>query len=187
MFQTLIVNAAPEISKATEAAKESLPETGILGLDIGQTIFYIICFVATMVVLNKVLFSKIAKILDDRQALLEKTAAEHDELTEKLANINSQAKQITDEAKASARKIIDDAKLEAEPAKNKVLSEAQEIAQGIVTSANNESTKIIAGAKSNAESEAGKIVVEAIKKSASNLQLSPELQSQISSQIITKL
>jgi F-type H+-transporting ATPase subunit b len=187
MFNAIITYAAPEVTKAAESVKEVLPETGILGLDLGQTIFYLVCFIATMIVLNKFLFSKIAKILDDRQFLLEKTASEHEELTEKLANINSQAKQITDEAKASARKIIDDAKLEVEPAKNKVLSEAQETAQGIVNSANNESTKIIAGAKSNAESEAGKIVVEAIKKSASNLKLSPELQSQISSQIITKL
>ncbi len=183
MFNAITVFATPE---AKEVAS-SLPETGILGLDIGQTVFYLVCFTATMIVLNKFLFSKIAKILDDRQFLLEKTAAEHEELTEKLANINSQAKQIIDEAKATSRKIIDDAKLEIEPTKTKVINEAQENAQSIIANANMESTKIVNSAKGNAENEAGKIVIQAIQKAASNLKLDSGLQASISDQIINKM
>jgi F-type H+-transporting ATPase subunit b len=155
-----------------------------LGLDVGQLIFYVVCFVLAMVVLNKFLFGPIGKILDEREKKLEKSLDMIEELETKIANADNQAKTIISQAAAQSRQIIEDAKTEVEPTKVKVLQEAEDTKQEIISGAHTESSKIIASARSSAQTEVSGIVRGVITKATSNLEISESTQKEILANIV---
>jgi F-type H+-transporting ATPase subunit b len=167
------------------ATKEGVevPDKG-LGLNFGQLIFYVLCFVLAMVVLNKYLFIPIGKILDEREKKLASSLDMVDELETKIANADNQAKSIISQAAAQSRQIIEDAKAEVEPTKVKVLQEAEDSKQEIIKGAHMESDKIISSAKSSAQTEVSGIVRGVITKATSNLEISESTQKEILANIV---
>jgi F-type H+-transporting ATPase subunit b len=189
IFQTITAFANPETGSKMEAAT-SLVESGHQGLainpvDIG---FYLVCFLIAMLVLNKFLFKPLNKIIDERQARVEKALDEAELIESKLNGINDQAKVITDQAKAEARQIIEDAKAEIDPTKAKVIADAESQKANIIASATEQGDKIVATANATAQKEVMNIVQMAIKKATTNLNLSGSAQNEIMGSIInTKL
>jgi F-type H+-transporting ATPase subunit b len=190
IFQTITAFANPETGSKMEAATHGLVESGHQGLainafDIG---FYLVCFLIAMLVLNKFLFKPLNKIIDERQARIEKALDEAELIEAKLNGINDQAKVITDQAKAEARQIIEDAKAEMDPAKAKVIADAESQKANIIASATEQGDKIVASANATAQKEVMNIVQMAIKKATSNLNISGSAQNEIMGSIInTKL
>jgi F-type H+-transporting ATPase subunit b len=189
IFKTLTAFAAPGTPSKSEAS-DGLINIGHTGLginpvDIG---FYLVCFLIAMVVLNAYLFKPLNKIIDERQARIEKALDEAELIEAKLNSINDQAKVITDQAKAEARQIIEDAKAEIEPTKAKVIADAESQKANIIASATEQGDKIVATANATARKEVMNIVQIAIKKATSNLNLSGSAQNEIMGSIInTKL
>jgi F-type H+-transporting ATPase subunit b len=189
IFQTITAFAKPETTSTMEAGKELVTIAhgglGIVPFDIG---FYLFCFLIAMFVLNKFLFKPLNKILDERQARVEKALDEAELIESKLNGINDQAKVITDQAKAEARQIIEDAKAEIDPTKAKVIADAESQKANIIASATEQGDKIVATANATAQKEVMNIVQKAIQKATSNLNLSGSAQNEIMGSIInTKL
>jgi F-type H+-transporting ATPase subunit b len=191
LFDTLIVSAESKntVAKAVSTATETVATEGGkgLGIDLFQIVFYILCFIIAMVVLQKFLFSAIIKILDERQSRIDKVLDEHDELESKLNDINNEAKKITDVAKVEARTIIENAKKDVEPAKAKIMSEADEARTQILATASNDAKKILDNARATAESEGVAVVQKILTKSVSNMKLSDASSQTILSEIINKV
>ena len=185
IFQTITAFASPKV--ATEVMQNTVLETsghqglGINWFDLG---FYLVCFLIAMVVLNNFLFKPLNKIIDERQARIEKALDEAELIEAKLNSINDQAKVITDQAKADARQIIEDAKAEVDPTKQKVLADADYQKMQILTAASEQGDKIISSANATAQKEVMNIVQKAIQKATSNLSISGSAQNEIMGSII---
>ena len=166
--------------------KSAEPNLG-LGIQYYQIVFYIICFLVAMVVLNKFLFKPLGRILDKRHAKVEATLQENDDLVAKLAGINAEALKITDAAKAEGRTIVEKAREEAQPEYDKVLAQANADKETILEAAQSEAQKTINSAKSEAETQAMGIVSKVLKKSVSNLSVSQKLQEDLTNEILNKI
>jgi F-type H+-transporting ATPase subunit b len=190
-FDPLIVFAEPKATAVNSVNKvtETVATEGGkgLGVDIIQIIFYILCFVIAMSILQKFLFSAVAKMLDERQLRIDKVLDEHDELEAKLNDINNEAKKITDVAKVEARTIIENAKKDVEPAKAKIMAEVDETRTSILATASNDAKKILDNARATAESEGIAVVQKILSKSVSNMKLSDTSSQTILSEIINKV
>ncbi len=192
IFDSITAFASSENTRVGSTTSKIMEKTAEasnkgLGIDPLQIVFYIICFVIAMVVLNKFLFSAIIKILDERKARVDKALDETDELESKMLDINNQAKKITDDAKSEARVIVENAKKDAEPAKAQVLAEADTARTEILTIANNDAKKILDNARATAESEGVAVVQKILSKSVSNMKLSETSSQTILSEIINKV
>jgi F-type H+-transporting ATPase subunit b len=192
LFDSITVSAESKntVAKAVNAVNETVAtaEGGKgLGIDLFQIVFYILCFIIAMVVLQKFLFSAIIKILDERQARIDRVLDEHDELEAKLNDINNEAKKITDVAKVEARTIIENAKKDVEPARLKIMSEADATRVEILATASNDAKKILDNARATAESEGVAVVQKILTKSVSNMKLTESSSQAILSEIINKV
>ncbi len=185
IFQTLIASASPKVD--TEAIQNSLLETSGhqgLGINLFDLGFYLVCFFIAMVVLNAYLFKPLNKIIDERQARIEKALDEAELIEAKLNTINDQSKVIIDQAKADARQIIEDAKAEIDPTKQKVLADADYQKTQILSAATTQGEKIIFTANMTAQKEVMNMVQKAIQKATSNLSISGSAQNEIMGSII---
>lgn len=180
IFQTITAYAEAKVA-GNELITSGHQGLGINLFDLG---FYLVCFLIAMVVLNNFLFKPLNKIIDERQARVEKALDEAELIEAKLNSINDQAKVITDQAKADARQIIEDAKAEVDPTKQKVIADAEYQKTQILASASQQGDKIIATANATAQKEVMNIVQKAIQKATSNLSISGAAQNEIMGSII---
>ncbi len=172
IFQTLI----------TQAAGDSANKG--LGIDPIQIAFYLLCFVIAMLVLDKALFKPLSKLLDEREIRIDKALDEAEEIESRLANIDNQAKTITDTAKVEARQIVEDAISSVEPVKKQVIADAEHSKHDILAGANVQADKIVATANAQAEKEVMTIVHKAIQKATANITLSENAQKEILAGIV---
>jgi F-type H+-transporting ATPase subunit b len=182
IFKTVAASAANNAANVENKLIDSGHQG--LGLNLFDVGFYLVCFLIAMLVLNQYLFKPLNKIIDERQARIEKALDEAELIEAKLNGINDQAKVITDQAKADARQIIEDAKAEVDPTKQKVLSDAEYQKTQIIASASEQGDKIIATANATAQKEVMNIVQKAIQKATSNLSISGSAQNEIMGSII---
>jgi F-type H+-transporting ATPase subunit b len=180
ILNSIQVNAAEKAVETTNKATEKLP----LGIDFVQILFYMLCFVIAMVVLQKYLFLPLVKILDEREAKVAETLDKADELELKIANADNQAKSIIAEAHANARQIIEDAKIDIEPTKAKYLSDAENQRTEIIANANREADKIVSTATATAEKQVLSLVQKTIQKATNNLSISGSAQNEILGSIV---
>ena len=178
IFQTLIAKAENSANTTGEVATKGL------GIEPIQIAFYLLCFVIAMLVLNNVLFKPLTKILDEREIRIDKALDEVEEIESRLANIDNQAKTITETAKVEARQIIEDAISSVEPVKKQVIADAEHTKHDILSSANTQADKIVATANAQAEKEVMTIVHKAIQKATANITVSESAQKEILAGIV---
>jgi F-type H+-transporting ATPase subunit b len=186
IFQTISALAATGSSDKKVSGSSDLISIGHTGLGINplDIVFYLVCFLVAMAVLNTYLFKPLNKIIDERQARVEKALDEAELIEAKLNSINDQAKVITDQAKSEARQILEDAKVQIGPTKQKVIADAEYQKSQIIAAATDQGDKIIATANSTAQNEVMNIVQKAIQKATSNISISGSAQNEILGSII---
>ena len=162
----------------------ALEESGGLGIKTEQIVFYIICFIITMIVLNTFLFKPIVAILSKREAEIEKALAEKDELEDKLANINKEADKIVHDAKESARHILDEAKESVEPKKKELIAQAIVESDQIISKANHKAEEILATARVRSQEEAVDLLKSILAKALAKIEIGAEEQQKVLSKII---
>jgi F-type H+-transporting ATPase subunit b len=158
-----------------------------LGIQWDYLVFYIICFIITMWVLNKFLFKPLTKMLTDREESIEKAIQERDNIHEQLQKIEEEGKKIIADAKAEARNILEKAKTEIEPQLSLIENQARSEAEKIVLDSKNQAGEILKSARAQSEKEAFDIVSNILHKALSNLKLSSDVQNQVMSEIIKNL
>jgi len=162
----------------------ALEESTGLGIKPEQIVFYIICFIITMVILNKYLFKPIVAILNKREAEIEKALTEKDELEEKLAHINREADKIVHDAKENARHILEEAREAVEPKKKELIIQAQKESDQIVIEAKHKAEEILVSARVKSQEEALDLLKAILAKALAKFEIGAEEQQKVLSKII---
>lgn len=158
-----------------------------LGINLPQIVFYLISFGVALVVLQMYVFKPVAQIMTDREDAIKKSFAEKAEIETQHARIDAEVQTILNQAHEEARGIIDSAKLQVEPTKQDILAGATRSGNAIVIAAQKQAEEIVANGRKQAETDSIEVLRKLIKKSLSNMQLSPEISDKALEQIITKL
>lgn len=158
-----------------------------LGIQLPQIVFYIISFLIAMYVLNKFVFSPVAKVMTKREKEIESALKAKEEADSKVAHIEAESEAIINKAKEEARLILDKASLEIEPQKEMILKAAHQKAEEIVASSQKQAQEIIESAKVNADKEAVVILEKIVKKSLSNLEISDDIANPVLHKIIERI
>jgi F-type H+-transporting ATPase subunit b len=159
-----------------------------LGIKLEQIIFYIICFVITMIILDKFLFKKIVEILNKREAEIERALNEKDELEDKLAHVNREADKIVHDAKENARHILEEAREAVEPEKQRLLDLAKKESDQIVVEARRKAEDVLVSARLKSQEEALDLLKAILAKAMAKFEIASEEQKNILSKIVnTKL
>ena len=155
-----------------------------LGIKLEQIIFYIICFVITMIILDKFLFKKVVEILSKREAQIEQALNEKDELEEKLAHINRDAEKIMRDAKENARHIMEEAREAVEPEKARLLDLAKKECDQIVLEARRKAEDVLVTARFKSQEEAIDLLKALLVKAMAKFEIAAEEQNSVLSKII---
>lgn len=157
-----------------------------LGIKLEQIVFYIICFVITMLILDRFLFRSVVKILNDREDGIRRALDEKDEIEHKLAEVDQQVKNILSQAQEESRTIVKEARDNAEPEKQKVIESAHLEAQNIVSQSHRQADEIVTNARQQSESEAVSLVRGVLTKAMANIRIGAEEQQKVLENIITR-
>jgi F-type H+-transporting ATPase subunit b len=158
-----------------------------LGIQLPQIVFYIISFLIAMYVLNKFVFSPVAKVMTKREKEIDAALKAKEEADSKVAHIEAESEAIINKAKEEARGILEKAATEIEPQKESILKAAHQKAEEIVASSQKQALEIIESAKVNADKEAVVILEKIVKKSLSNLQISEDIANPVLHKIIERI
>lgn len=158
-----------------------------LGLNLAGTVFYLVSFLIALWVLNKYVFSVIAKIMSEREQSLKSALAQRDGIILQMQEVHAEADRIINNAKAEARLILNNAREEVEPEKRHVLDAAEAEKLQIIESAKSESSQIIERAKTQANNEAISVVEAVMQKSLNNLKLDATAANSIMAKIINNM
>ena len=140
-----------------------------------------------MYVLNKFVFSKVAKILSQREESIQKALDERDDINLKLGVFKQQGDEIISKAQKEARQIIEEARTNIKPEQDKILDESRIVAEKIIQDGKKQGEEIIQNAKSEANKESVEILRRIVKKALVNLELNSDLQEKVTQQIIDRI
>ncbi|GAB4148202.1 MAG: hypothetical protein OHK0017_10770 [Patescibacteria group bacterium] len=155
-----------------------------LGIELYQILFYIICFVIAMLVLDQFLFRRVVKALNDREDSIKKALEEKEEIEDRLASVDLQVRNTINEAKEEARNIVREARESVEPEKNRVLDEARKESEVIVNQARDHAAEIVESARLKSQDEALQLVKKITAKALANMKVSSTEQEKVLSQIV---
>jgi F-type H+-transporting ATPase subunit b len=155
-----------------------------LGIKLEQIVFYIVCFLITMVILDKFLFKKIVEVLNKRESEIARALAEKDELEDKLAHINREADKIVSDAKENARHILEEARTSVEPEKQRLLVQAQNESEKIVIESRHKAEEILQTARLKSQEEAIDLLKAILAKALTSFEISVEEQQKVLNKII---
>jgi F-type H+-transporting ATPase subunit b len=120
-----------------------------LGINLGYLIMQILIITVLLLVLKKLLYEPMLRILEERKARIAKGLED-----------SRQAAIARDNADADATKILDAARLEANRVRQDAVVQADEAAKGIEAKANEEAKAIVAKARVDAEEERNRILAD---------------------------
>ncbi len=121
-------------------------------------------FLVFMVLINKFLFRPLLELLEEREGELAKHYSEIESLKEKAELLLKEVESVLAEARAKAKKMIDEAVKEAKEEREKILSEANQRAAAKVEKAKQEIWSAFEVEKAKLEKEAEQIAEEIVKK-----------------------
>jgi F-type H+-transporting ATPase subunit b len=158
-----------------------------LGINAGQIVFYLVSFLLAMIILDRFVFRKVAKILTEREQSIGNALKERDEINQTLQKIEEQKEAVIQQAKAEARTIYEKAVEAVDPQKEQILHQAQLEADKIIVQAQKQAEEIVQNAKAQAQSEVVTIFKQIVKKAFENLEIKPEVRDQVMEQLIHKV
>jgi F-type H+-transporting ATPase subunit b len=159
-------------------------ESAGLGIKMEQIIFYIVCFLITMVVLQKALFKPLVAILNKREADIKNALDKKDEIEDHLAHMNKEAEKIRNDAKENARAIIEQANQDLEPHREKLMKQAQAQADQIIVDAKKHSEEILVSARLKSQEEAIDLLKNILAKAMVKFEIGLEEQQKVLAKII---
>ncbi len=172
---------------STNMSDSDLPKPTGLGFDVSQFVFYLVCFVIALVILQKSLFSKITLALTERENRIKNAELSVKALEEEINNAESTKQKIITAAQEEARKIKQDAVESVSDEKQKIIDAANYMGEQILSDSKVKSDQILKQAQQNAQSESVKVVEAIYKKSVSNLKIDQTTQDQVLSQILKSI
>ncbi len=96
-----------------------------LGIDLKLLLAQIVNFLIIFVVLTKLVYKPIIKLLDDRKKMIQKTVDDQKAIEERLTKIEEEKGKIMADATREAMAVVEKSKKEAEEEKQKVLNNAK--------------------------------------------------------------
>jgi F-type H+-transporting ATPase subunit b len=130
-----------------------------LGIDLKLILAQIVNFLALFFLLNKFLYKPILKFLDERKKKIEASLINAEKISKQLAAIEEQQKQILEQARLSASRIISEGKKFGQEEKEKIIEEAKK-------KAGEEMKKGVALARQELEKAQGQLRQEAVNIAA---------------------
>ncbi len=150
----------------------------------------IVNFLIILVVLKKFFYKPIVKTLEDRKQKIAESLKNADLIEEKLQTTEEQGRKSAEEAVNSAKKIIDDAKVEAQRINDEAVDEARKTQEEMVIAAQSQIEMQKEEMKKQLEHETITLVAGVIKKvlgknlkSKDQQELTKKAMSEITSQL----
>lgn len=135
-----------------------------LGIDLKLLLAQIVNFTILFVILSKLLYKPITKMLGEREEKIGKGLKDSDEATKLLEGTKEAAEKIRDKAYKAADKVITDAKKEAVDQAAVIIKKAHDQADKIVKNANEEAGLAKDRALKEAKKELSNVIVMALDK-----------------------
>jgi F-type H+-transporting ATPase subunit b len=179
--------ASTTTTASVSPSESDLPKPSGLGFDVSAFIFYLVCFLIALWILNKFLFSKVAAAITARELRLSEAEKRAEELEMKIANSEKEQALIISEAQEKAREIKQQAIDSMGEEKQKIIDAANYMGEQILKDHTAKAEDIIKLAHQNAETESLKVVETIYKKSVGNLNIDSATQHQVLTQIINSL
>ena len=150
-------------------AEETAQETGLFSPDqfgayAATAVVAILTFLVSFLIIKKVIFKPMIKLLNDRQDLIKSKVEEAEKADEVIKSKEEESRQIIEEARAEATRIVNDAKENAESQSRVIISKANEEASSILLKADDEVKKIKKTALEEVKDEVTDLAVEVSEK-----------------------
>ncbi|MBU0646129.1 F0F1 ATP synthase subunit B [Patescibacteria group bacterium] len=131
------MSEATIINEAAQAA-ESAGGLGALGINLKIFIAQLINFVVVLLVLWKWAYTPIVKMLQKRSETIEKSLKDAAQIEVRLSDLEHERKQVINEARNQAAKIMEQTKADAEARREEMTQKAKREVENIVTSGKNQ-------------------------------------------------
>lgn len=156
------------------------------GISWPKFIAQVILFVTVYIVLSKLAFGPVIKMLEERRRRIEEAQANAEKIKKQLADAEVHYQEILRKANDEATKLLEQARLSSEAISQKQLEKAIKDAEGIIAKANEaitaERNKMVAEVKH----EMVDLVVNTTAKVVGKV-LTPEDQKRLSDETVTRL
>ena len=156
LYQTLILEA--------ENAKTGLFTADQVGGYLATAVIAIVTFLISFLIIKKIIFKPMMKLLNDRQALIREKVESAEKADADIRAKMDESKQIIDDARSEAAQIVSEAKENAESQAGVILSQANEKASEILLKADEEVKKIKKTALEEVKDEVTDLAVEVSEK-----------------------
>lgn len=158
-----------------------------LGLELSNVIFYLISFVIAIFILQRFVFSPVAKIMNGREKEIKDAFELKEQLVKEHQHLDTLKQDILKNAQKEADGILAKARGEIAPNIDQMIKNGELKAREIVEKANKEAYSIIETAKAESGGFAKDALVAVLSKSLDNLKINPENAKMLLKEIITAI
>lgn len=139
-----------------------------LGLNPVLFLAQVISFLVLLAVLNKFLYKKIAKALEDRRESVRLSLDKQQEIEKRLKEIEEQNKEMRKSINLESKKVLAEARKEAEETKKQILEEATDKSKKIVAQAQDKINGEVLAAQELLKAKSVELAKEIAYKTLSN-------------------